>query len=439
MSTSNYDHLIKDSDQDFFVDRSIYTDEQIFQKEIQTIFESTWNFIAHESQISQAGDYFSTYIGHQPVFIVKKADGSVKGFLNACSHRGSTLVPFESGNAKAFRCRFHGWTFNADGKCLVVKNQDTGAYLNSNIADQSALTPIPKLAIYRGFIFGSLSPNVPELSDWLKGTAAWIDCLVDQSPSGLEIIKGQSTYRLYGNWKLQAENGVDGYHVSTVHRVFANTISNREAKLSLTGLKETEAGRITGQVQSGSYGFGHGHMGIWTERSKPTAHPIWQEKERLEAQFSKSQVHWMLYRTRNLYLFPNVFIMDNPSTQIRTMRPLSANVCDVTVRCIAPVGESKEARAARIRKFEDFYLTSGMATSDDLAALESVHEGSKARNSKWNHFARGASETLQGYEGEEFPFAGPPPEVTTKNWDHESIYKGFYREWKRHMTQESQQ
>ena len=68
MSTSNYDHLIKDSDQDFFVDRSIYTDEQIFQKEIQTIFESTWNFIAHESQISQAGDYFSTYIGHQPVF-----------------------------------------------------------------------------------------------------------------------------------------------------------------------------------------------------------------------------------------------------------------------------------------------------------------------------------------------------------------------------------
>jgi len=191
-------------------------------------------------------------------------------------------------------------------------------------------------------------------------------------------------------------------------------------------------------VQSGSYGFGHGHMGIWTERSKPTAHPIWQEKERLEAQFSKSQVHWMLYRTRNLYLFPNVFIMDNPSTQIRTMRPLSPNVCDVTVRCVAPVGESKESRAARIRKFEDFYLTSGMATSDDLAALEAVHEGSKARNAKWNNFARGAKETLHGYEGEEFPLAGAPPEVNTKNWDHESIYKGFYREWKKLISQEPQ-
>ena len=77
-----------------------------------------------------------------------------------------------------------------------------------------------------------------------------------------------------------------------------------------------------------------------------------------------------------------------------------------------------------------------MATSDDLAALESVHEGSRATKARWNNFARGATQTFKGYEGEDFPLDGIPPEITTKNWDHESIYKGFYREWKKLISQE---
>jgi len=42
-------------------------------------------------------------------------------------------------------------------------------------------------------------------------------------------------------------------------------------------------------------------------------------------------------------------------------------VCEVTVRCNRAGRRSGDARAARLRKFEDFYLTTGMATSDDLA------------------------------------------------------------------------
>jgi len=129
-----------------------------------------------------------------------------------------------------------------------------------------------------------------------------------------------------------------------------------------------------------------------------------------------------------LFMFPNAFLMDNPSTQIRTMRPLSANVCEVTVRCIAPVGESVQARSARLRKFEDFYLTTGMATSDDLAALESVQEGGRASNAPWNHFARGIGAVHTKGEGE-LMMSSHRPEYTTQNWDHEVIYHGFYRTW----------
>ena len=71
--------------------------------------------------------------------------------------------------------------------------------------------------------------------------------MVEQSPEGLEVVPGSSTYVIRGNWKLQLENSVDGYHVSTVHRVFASTGRNREERESLRGLKQTEGGRLVGR------------------------------------------------------------------------------------------------------------------------------------------------------------------------------------------------
>ena len=435
LSQAKVDSLIDERGGSFRIDRSVYLDPDLFQAEIELLFEGGWIFLAHESQLRNPGDYLAARMGRQPIFLVRKMDGSIGGFINACAHRGATLVPLECGNAKVFRCRFHGWTYNHDGKCLVIKNEETGAYPDPEYKARVSLAPVPRIESYRGFVFGSLRAGVPSLKDWLAGTAAWIDCLVDQSPLGLEVVRGTATYTVHGNWKLQAENGVDGYHVSTVHRVFAATIANREAKTPVEGMQETESGRIMGHVASGSYDFGNGHMGVWTRRTKPSAHPLWREKDRLEREFPKERVEWMLNRTRNLYLFPNAFLMDNPSSQIRTLQPLSPDVCEVTVRCIAPVGEPPGARAARLRKFEDFYLTTGMATSDDLAALEATHDGGRGRAARWNEFARGSTAIRRGTEDGDGALIGIVPRAMTPNWDHEVIYHGFYRAWKQRISE----
>ena len=111
-------------------------------------------------------------------------------------------------------------------------------------------------------------------------------------------------------------------------------------------------------------------MSIWAQHTTPEVRPIWEAKDRLEKELSPIEVEWILTKGRNLYLFPNVMLMDNPSTQIRVMKPVSANRVDITVYCVAPKGESDKARAGRLRKFEDFYLTAGMATSKNIAAME---------------------------------------------------------------------
>ena len=433
---NRFSALVDDRPQDriFRVDRSVYTDPDVFEAELTRIYEGGWVFLCHEAQVKEAGAYFATEIGRQPVFVVRQKDGGLKGFINACSHRGAVLTPHKQGKATVLTCRFHGWSYGCDGHCIKIKNEETGFSRDNFQRSQFDLTPVPRVESYRGFVFGSLNSDVPPIGDYLGAATKWIDLIVAQSPEGLEVVPGSSTYTIYGNWKMQVENAVDGYHVSTVHRVFASTVRNREMRDGITGgMAKTEGGRIAGQVPSGAYDLGNGHMAIWATHTTPEVRPVWQQKERLERELPAEDVRWILTRGRNLAVFPNVMIMDNPSTQIRVVKPVAPDRAEVTVYCIAPVGEPKAARAARLRKFEDFYLTFGMATSDDMAALEDSYEGSKARLVRWNDISNGMASMIEGPD-EDARRLGFDPVSSNIDWQNETLYFGFYRRWRQMMT-----
>ena len=104
----------------------------------------------------------------------------------------------------------------------------------------------------------------------------------------------------------------------------------------------------------------------------------------------------MVQRSRNLCLYPNVYLMDQFSTQIRHFRPIAANKTEVTIYCIAPKGESDAARSHRIRQYEDFFNASGMATPDDLEEFRSCQLTFQAGKSPWNDMSRGAEHWLSG-------------------------------------------
>jgi hypothetical protein len=90
------------------------------------------------------------------------------------------------------------------------------------------LKKLARFANYKGFLFGSVNPDVPPLEDFLGEAGKIIDMIVNQSPEGLEVLRGSSTYTFDGNWKLQAENGADGYHVTAVHWNYAATTNRRK-------------------------------------------------------------------------------------------------------------------------------------------------------------------------------------------------------------------
>ncbi|MDP6876468.1 MAG: RHO alpha subunit C-terminal catalytic domain-containing protein, partial [Alphaproteobacteria bacterium] len=285
---------------------------------------------------------------------------------------------------------------------------------------------------YRGFVFGCLDSGAGALEAHLGAARPFIDLLADQSPDGLEVVPGQQTYLIRGNWKMQAENGVDGYHVGTVHRIFGQAMGMREALGDDQGKRPTEAGRIAGTVNTGCYDIGNGHNIIWAGRANPAVAPLFEAEARLLQSFSADKVDWMLRRGRNLFLFPNVQLMDQSSTQIRVFRPISPDRTEVRVYCIAPKGESRTARIARLRKFEDFFMVTGMATPDDLAALEDCQIGSHGRQARWNNMDRGLSQVTQGPD-EDAKALGAEVAASAPRWDHETLYHGYFRQWRAMM------
>lgn len=429
------DNLIDDRPEDgvFRVDRKIYLDDKIFEAEIRNIFEAEWIFLCHESQVKNHGDYFAAHLGRQPVFVHRQEDGSLKGFLNACSHRAAILTPTQHGNAKTITCRFHGWSYKCDGQCIRIKDEVTGygEHFDRSVFD---LVEIGAIASYKGFVFGSLSKDMEPLEEFLGESRSFIDFVADQSAAGLEVLPGSQKYIIGGNWKMSTENAVDGYHTSTVHRVFANTVRKREAREGYEGMMKTEVGRLAKKNnRNGCYDLGHGHMVIWAERDPLSTSPLSEAEEKLERDHPEGKVNWMLRRGRNLIVYPSLMINDFAATQIRTFRPISADETEVTIYCLAPADESREARYARLRKFEDFFMASGMATSDDVTALEATHEGSRGRVARWGEFHRGLGTMTEGPD-DVAREGGFEPETSNSSWDHETLYFSFYRHWMKRIT-----
>jgi benzoate/toluate 1,2-dioxygenase alpha subunit len=375
--------------------RDMFTDPELFELEMKHIFEGNWIYLAHESQVANPNDYFTGYIGRQPIVITSNKDGELNCFINACSHRGAVLCRKKKDNKVVFTCPFHGWSFNNSGKLVKVKDPNDAGYPDSFNCEGSHDLKKVRMENYRGFLFGSLNDEVKPLVEHLGDAAKIIDMIVDQSPDGIEVLRGSSTYIYDGNWKMQAENGADGYHVSATHWNYVSTLGRRKTGLSADDVKAMDVSTWNKQ-QGGSYAFENGHILLWMQFPNPENRPLFEKRNELVEKHGIYKADWMISNLRNLCLYPNVFLMDQMSTQIRHFRPVSVNKTEVTIYCFAPKGESNEARAHRIRQYEDFFNVSGMATPDDLEEFRACQEGFNAKKLPWNDLSRGAEHWVYG-------------------------------------------
>src|SRR5690348_4982915 len=197
-----------------WLDQRVFCDAALYRLEMERIFARGWNFMCHESQLPNAGDYLINYIGEDQVIIVRDETGRVNVLLNTCRHRGNALCRAEQGRAKSFVCSYHGWNYALDGKLIGVPGQKT--YYRDDI-DKTRLGLVPaRVESYLGFHFATMAEDAPSLSEFLGDvgrTGLGMVCAFGD----IEVVDGIQKNIIDCNWKIAVDNLFDWYHVAYSH------------------------------------------------------------------------------------------------------------------------------------------------------------------------------------------------------------------------------
>lgn len=386
------------------VRRDALTDPAIFELEMRHIFEGGWVYLAHESQLRERFDFYTDWIGRQPVIVYRNGQGAIDVFLNACPHRGTTLCRTRQGNRKGFACTYHGWAFDDQGRLVFVPRREEGYPADFDMAAHG-LVRAARVEHYGGFIFASLNAQVTPLREHLGDLLEVIDMLNDQAAGGFEVVKGFNTCTYRGNWKLLLENGSgDGLHLPYTHKTLMQVVHRRAADaarqtgggVEMVNLDKANDPKNVGAI----YGMGNGNTLIQSDIPNPGARPSYVHHQEYAARYGNDRARWMTSKLRQICVYPNLFIIDQLASLIRHVRPLSVDRTEVSYFCIAPVGEAREQRIKRMRQFMDFFSVAGLGGPDDNHEFEQCQVGAHAGAARWNDASFGMQSAIHGQDDE---------------------------------------
>jgi benzoate/toluate 1,2-dioxygenase alpha subunit len=412
-SAGETETLVQESESDFRVHSSIYTDPEIFKLEMQRLFEENWCYVAHESEIENAGDFRTSAVGRIPVIVSRGDDGGIYVNVNACRHRGTVICREERGNTRFFVCPYHGWSYKRDGSLNNIT--DRSNFPEDWGKDIKGLVPAEQVTRYRGMIFASFNPDVPDFEDYLGPLKKYIDFWFDHAlEGGVRVLKPwRAMYD--GNWKFQLENSTDGWHARYVHVSALKTLTEFGEYNPNTGWPGCTRG----------FRGGHGIL----ERPRGDIPPELQQTfevflNRLKEQFGEERGNEMFVR-RHITIFPNVQLME---FKLRVVQPVQVDKTIVYEFPVELVGSGDVINSAiRTRLLKEISISSGspvsgMVNADDVEIFARTQAGLTGGHMTWLRFGRGIHRERQ--EGDN--------EWSGQDMD-ELPQRALYREWARRM------
>jgi anthranilate 1,2-dioxygenase (deaminating, decarboxylating) large subunit len=354
----------------------LYTDPAIFEEEMTKIYEHTWVWVAHESEVAEPSSYKMSYVGRQPVIVTRDRRRAIHVLLNRCRHRGASVCETPRGKANGFTCPYHSWSYALDGRLRGIPYPE--GY--EEVIDKADY-PLRSLRTesYGGMIWATFNDDIEPLEEFLGDAKIWIDRFMKQGAGFPIKVQGQHAFRFRGNWKIQLENTTDGYHFPIVHRSWMSSVDAETADM-LSFMTDEKA--VT-------HALGNGHS-VMIMVPEHVDLDVDDGTEQLQGRFdhviaelSKTEppervrriVRSMHGAGFNLNIFPNVAMS---MSFFRILRPVSVAETEIYHLALGLDGGPEIVNRERLRIHEHFQGPFGFGSPDDAEGWDRVQRGAQA-------------------------------------------------------------
>ena len=338
-----------------FVDSRIYTERDLFDAELRSIWRKSWLLVAHESELPAPFDFRTTSIADEPVIVVRGEDGKVRAFLNVCPHRGALLLRAPAGNLqqaspsgapRRITCRFHAWQFDAAGHCLAIPRRNAG-YQERLQCNDVALHELPCEVAYGGFIWVHLEADPVPLREYFGRAFDALAPHLETEP--LEVFHHHKAI-VRTNYKLWHETNSEFYHDYMHH-------FNRVTSMQQKGYHERRYEAFPG-----------GHASVSSMAVKYTAY----EHESVNLADDRDLSFPLLERNgwKLLDLFPGITLnLRGSALRIDTATPLAPDRVLLEFRGLGLLRDTPAERARRVRDHNTIWGPFGRNLPEDLLGV----------------------------------------------------------------------
>jgi len=238
--------------------KDAYIDPCWLKVDQKEIFHRSWQFVCHEENLREPGQYVAMHIQGQSIVALRGKDGELRAFYNVCKHRGHELLK-GSGHTKRIICPYHSWSYDLDGTFLEARQS---RFIENFNKDDFCLDQV-QIEVFCHLVFVNLDPGASPLA--VQSGNLGREIMRYAPDLGRLTFAHRLTYTIKANWKSVVDNFLECYHCPVAHKDFCTLIDMDTYRVETHGIYSSHMAKA-GRSDNNAYS---------TDGASVTDHAVW--------------------------------------------------------------------------------------------------------------------------------------------------------------------